>query len=318
MIAICIESSHQRGMGHFYRALTIRNYLKEKHEECILLINKDKVSNQILDREKIPYEIVDYQDVISNWEQKIIKMYQINIWLLDKYETQIELTSHVKQEGVLLAAIDDCGEGAVLVDLHFCSMLLKNQKGKHIFSGKEYLILNPEIKRYQRRRENLGKVLVTLGGSDTYGVTIEVVKILKKHGYPAEILIGPSFQHRELLDREASSYYPIFEAVPSLIQFFYSYDLAITGGGVTCFEANASGLPCIVIANELHEIETGRYIEQFGGAVFAGYYKEIEEKVFDLDMLSIKKMSIAAMQAFSLTGLDQIYNKIQKYKQEKI
>ena len=140
MIAICTESSHQRGMGHFYRALTIRNYLKEKHEECILLINKDKVSNQILDREKIPYEIVDYQDVISNWEQKIIKMYQINIWLLDKYETQIELTSHVKQEGVLLAAIDDCGEGAALVDLHFCSMLLKNQKGKHIFSGKEYLI----------------------------------------------------------------------------------------------------------------------------------------------------------------------------------
>lgn len=317
MVAICIESSHQRGMGHFYRALTIRDYLKEKQEESILLINKDKVSNQILDRKKIPYEIVDYQDIASNWEQRIIRMYQINIWLLDKYKTQIELTSHVKQEGVLLVAIDDCGEGAALVDLHFCSMLFQNKKGKHIFSGKEYLILNPEIKKYQRRRENLGKILVTLGGSDTYGVTIEVVKILKKYGYLADILIGPSFQHKALLDQEVSSYYPIFQGVQSLMQFFYSYDLAITGGGVTCFEANASGLPCIVIANELHEIETGKYIEQFGGAVFAGYYKKIEEKVFDLHMVSIKKMSISAIQAFPLTGLDQIYNKIQKYKQER-
>ena len=33
------------------------------------------------------------------------------------------------------------------------------------------------------------------------------------------------------------------------------HDLAVTGGGMTPFEANAAGLPCIVVANETFEIQ---------------------------------------------------------------
>lgn len=108
----------------------------------------------------------------------------------------------MKNEGVLLAAIDDCGEGADYVDLHFCAMLFHNLRGRHIYSGKEYMILNPEIARYRRRRTALNKILVTLGGSDTYGVTVKVVKILKEKGLKADIVTGPDFQHSDELKRK--------------------------------------------------------------------------------------------------------------------
>lgn len=314
MIIICIESSHKRGMGHFYRALNMLEYLNAVNEQAVILINNDKAPLRILDEKKITYEIVDFGDVESNWEKVIINKYNADVWLMDKFETMVETARHIKGEGVILAAIDDCGEGADYADLHFCAMLFKNLRGKNIYSGKEYMVLNPEIAKYRRLRTSLGKILLTMGGSDTYGVTVEVVKILKEKGLKADIVTGPDFRHGDELRRELEDGFSVYTAVPSLIEKFYEYDLAITGGGVTCFEANASGLPCIVIANELHEIDNAKYIESFGGAMFAGYYKDISKEDIDIDRIDIREMSGAALRAFSLNGVENIYNVIEGYR----
>lgn len=317
MFAICIESSHQRGMGHFYRALNIVEFLEQTGEESIVFINQDKVSLQILEQKKIPYIVADYSDVSSNWEKKAIEKLGIDVWLLDKFQTGLELAEHVKNENIILTAIDDCGAGAKYVDLHFCSMIYRNLRGKKIYTGKEYLILNQEIEKYRRKREKLGKILITLGGSDTYGVTIKALKILKKSGWRADVAIGPNFKQKDMLFREISCDCKVYQSVPSLIELFSNYDLAVTGGGVTCFEANASGLPCIIIANELHEVEIAKYIETYGGALFAGYYQNIDENCFDLDKLQIEKMSIAALREFRLDGMQKIYQIIKDYRERK-
>lgn len=316
MISICIESSHQRGMGHFYRALNMLTYFSNVNEQAVLVINNDRAAIHILDEKQVLYEIVDYNDITSNWEKDIIKKHQVDVWLLDKFETGTELAEHVKNEGAILAAIDDCGIGAELVDLHFCAMLFHDLRGKHIYSGKEYMILNPEIVKYRRQRTELRKILVTLGGSDTYGVTVKVVKLLKQKGYSADIVTGPNFQHKDLLNQEINSDFVVYETVPSLIAKFYEYDLAITGGGVTCFEANASGLPCIIVANESHEIDNGKYLASFNGAKFAGYHDNITEKDIDIDSINIKEMSTAAMQAIPLNGMDNIYKIIRDYRND--
>lgn len=315
MIAICIESSHQRGMGHFYRALNMLAYFRDVKEQAVLVINNDEPAIQILNDKQVQYEIIDFADVTSNWEKDIIQKYQVDVWLLDKFETGIELAEHVKSEGVILAAIDDRGAGSELVDLHFCAMLFHDLRGKHIYSGKEYMILNPEIAKYRRQRTELRKILVTLGGSDTYGVTVKVVNILKKKGYSADIVTGPDFQHKDLLNQAIDSRFVVYNTVPSLIAKFYEYDLAITGGGITCFEANASGLPCVIIASELHEIDNGKYLSGFGGARFAGYYRNIDEKELDLEELDIEAMSINGLNTFELYGMQNIYSKIQSYRE---
>lgn len=317
MYAICIECSHWRGMGHFYRALNVLDYLRNVEEKAVIVINRDQVAIQMLNDMQILYEIVDYFDVSSNWEHDIIRKYHVNVWLLDKFETSLELAEHVKSENVDLVAIDDCGMGADLVDLHFCSMLFHDLRGKNIYFGKEYMILNPAIVKYRRQRLELKKILVTLGGSDTYGVTVKVVKILKKMGYSADIVTGPNFQHKDLLKQVLDSRFVIYETVPSLIAKFYEYDLAITGGGVTCFEANASGLPCIIIANELHEIESAKYLAEYNGAKFAGYYKDVGENDLDISSINIREMSTAAMRAVTLDGMDNVYKAIQSYRRRK-
>ncbi len=314
MIAICIESSQQRGMGHFYRALNLLAYFKNMDEKTMIIINQDEESLQILKKENIIYEVADYNDVVSNWEKEMIQKYGIEVWLLDKFQTKLEMAEHIKSMDVLLAAIDDSGAGADLVDLNFCSMTFRDLRGKKIYKGKEYMVLNPDIVKYRRYRTKLKKILVTMGGSDTYGVTIKVVRILKQLGYSAHIIIGPNFKYKRLLEKEINDQFVIYNTVPSLIKKFYEYDLAITGGGVTCFEANSSGLPCMIIANEQHEIDSGKYLESFGGAKFIGYYKDVSKKDIHIEKLNISEMSKAGLKALSLNGIANIYNTIQDYR----
>lgn len=311
MFAVCIEASHLRGMGHLFRALNLTAYFRQKNEPFVIFINQDPASLQILEEEKVPYEIVDFSDESSNWEATLIHKYRISVWLNDKFESSRALCTHVKQENILLAVIDDRGEGAELADLHFAGMMFGKRKeeipGKHVYLGLDYNILNPEIAKYVRKREKLGKIIVTLGGSDTYGVTVKAVKLLKEHGYRADVLTGANFRHERELSEVIDEEDHVFHTVPSLMETFHEYDLAVTGGGVTALEANAAGLPCVIIANELHEIATGKYLAQMGGAVFAGYYKEIKENCFDLSGLSISHMSECALQHVNLQGSENIY-----------
>lgn len=312
--AICIESSHERGMGHLFRALNVCRYLRQTGDGYVVLMNHDEVSERILDANDILNETVDYLDESSNWERNMIRKYQTNVWIMDKFNSNVNLCSHVKDEGVLLVGIDDCGEGAALFDVHFCCLLFQEKRGRHIFAGKDYLVLNPDIARYRRARSNLNKIMVTLGGSDTYGVTIRVIKALIWAGIAADVVIGPNFQHREELKNIINENYKIYDSVDSMIAFMSGYDLAITGGGVTCIEANASGLPCIIIANETHEIDIGKWVASFGGSQFAGYYSVIDEDVFkDIEQLEMNAMSQKAMGAFELNGVGRMFEVIKSF-----
>lgn len=316
MFAICIEASHMRGMGHLFRALNLLSYFEEKKESYIIFLNDDDASVNILKERNVSYEIIDFEDKNDDWVKKLIKKYNISVWLNDKFESSYSLCHNIKKEGIPLAVIDDRGAGASLADVHFAGMMFgenaKRIKGKHIFLGADYNILNPEIVKYRKKRAKLHKIIVTLGGSDTYGVTVQVVKLLKRYGYKADIVVGANFRHSKELKEAVDDKYHIFYTVPSLMEMFSSYDLAITGGGVTPFEANAAGLPCVIIANEPHEIDTGKYLEQMGGSVFAGFYQELNENVFELNRLNIEMMSEKALCSVNLDGRKNVWRELKK------
>lgn len=316
MLAICIESSHKRGMGHFFRMLNITEYLNHIQKKYIVLINNDKVSLSMLNERHIPYEVVDLFDYETNWEIEVIRRYNIDVWLNDRMGTDIRTSENIKSTGIKLCAIDDTGSGARLADVNFAAMVFKNTDkldGHKVLIGSDYLILNSDISKYRRLRTYADRIVVTLGGSDTYGVTLQVVEYLKRMGCTATIIVGPSFMHIEQLEALVSdSNFTIKQNVPSLIEEFYNYDIAITGGGVTPFEACASGLPCMIIANEEHEIAIAEHLENKKCAVFVGYYKNLTFENFSekISNLNIRELSKNGLFTISLNGLDNIINEV--------
>lgn len=305
MIGICIESSHQKGMGHLFRALNFARFLEEKREPYIVFVNNNEIAIRILKEKKIPFDITDYYDEI-----KLIQQYNIDIWVNDRLNTKLEHARNVISQNCKLANFDDLGEGAKLADLNFSPLHTKTFSKKN-FNTLDYLILNKEIDKYKKHRTSYNKMIVTLGGSDTYGVTIKIVGLLKAINKKITILIGPSFKHINELNKIVDKNFTVKQNVPSLMKEFSYYDLAITGGGITPFEANASGLPCIIIANESWEIDNAKILEKLGSSVYAGHHTNISTETF-LNIDKCEKMSTLGLQNLNTNAIDKIYYEIKQ------
>ena len=314
MFALCIESSHQKGMGHLYRALNFIDFINGRNEPSIVFINNNEAACDVLNSRGMLFETVDLTDCVGDWETGLISKHGIDVWVNDRLDTDIRHARNIKKNGVKLVTFDDRGSGAELADIHVAALAFAREgqpKGRNILAGLDYLILNREIAKYKRVRTHAKNIIVTLGGSDTYGVTLKVVGILKGLNKKATVHIGPSFKHRKELEAMIDKDFHIISNVPSLMEEFSRHDLAITGGGMTPFEANASGLPCIIIANEIFEIPNARLLSEIGSSVFAGYHKDINTDFFKME-LDIEKMSIAGMDAIKLNGAENVYRQIRE------
>ena len=314
MYAICIEASHSMGNGHLFRAINFAMFLKKRGHDVLFLVNDNEVTVRTLKDNSFNYVVVDLSDHQSNWESHLIDRYEIAVWINDRLDTKLDHSKKIKEKNVCLLTFDDLGTGAVLADIHVAALISSNKgdlQGKVVLHGMEYLILNKEIDKYRRIRTAVEKYIVTLGGSDTYGVTITVMNILRQRCLPATIILGPFFQHEAELQNVMSELFTIKRYVPSLMAEFYQHDIAVTGGGVTSFEACASGLPCIVIANEIHEIPNAQLLHDLGVSVFAGYYKEIDVAVFGR-CLDVHEMSKCALDILSTNAADKIYEVVYK------
>lgn len=310
---ICVESSHQKGMGHLIRALNLIKLLEGKGNSCLLIVNNDAASISFLKKLSVNFEVVGMDNSAANWESSVIEKHKIDIWVNDRMDTLIEHAKKIKLNKIPLVCIDDKGSGAELADINFGSLPLSfngNLKGKKVLKGLQYLILNKEIDRYKKIRKRIERVLVVLGGSDTYGITLKVAEILRSAGRKATIVTGPLSRYKLELNKFKYEGFTVKNSVTSLISEFSNYDLAITGGGITPFEANASGLPCIVIASELFEVENGIFLNGLGSSVFAGYHEELNNDIFNWDNLDIEKMSKIGMNRIKTDGAANIYKEL--------
>lgn len=295
-------------MGHFYRALNLAETLAQFKIPYIFYLNDDKPSRIILAERGLPHRIVDLDEINSNWELRLIQADGIVLWANDRLDTNRSHAQKVKAAGLPLVTFDDRGTGAALADLNIAALSFNENEilgGARVLRGTEYLILNSQIEDCTRVRTRVDSILVTMGGSDTYGVTVVVVKMLKEMGLTATIVIGPSFAHQALLNSVISEDFVLKQGLKSMIHEYLFHDLAITGGGLTPFEANASGLPCVVIANETFEIPVGRELERLGCSAFAGYHESLVKPLFNSN-LPIEQMSMNGIHNIGLGGSQRV------------
>ena len=307
MFAICLESSHARGMGHLFRSLNLAHELERRGQAVTLLVNDDAASLRVLlEQERAPL-VVDLHDLSGGWESSLVSRHGFSVWINDRLDTHAAHASHVRATGIKLVTFDDRGSGAALADLHVAALAFGDEPlaGKVVLRGLNYLILNPDLARYQRLRSAPGSLLVTLGGSDTYGATVKVVAQLAACGLGATVVVGPAFAHHQALDEVLTGAFELRVGVPSMGEEMWRHELAITGGGITPFEANAVGLPCLVVANEDFEIPVARELARLGGSLFAGHHTAIDLSVLE-SVLPLEVMSRAGMARVGLGGVARV------------
>jgi spore coat polysaccharide biosynthesis predicted glycosyltransferase SpsG len=299
-------------MGHLFRSCVLAEALRASGRTVKLYLSDHAPGIDEVKRRGLAFGVVPDQVRDIAWEPQRILSDKIEIWINDMHGTDRRSTQRIKATGVPVVTLDDRGSGAADSDLHIAALFFDPREqpaGRRVLLGTDYLILNPEIAKHRRQRSTDARWIVTLGGADTYGVTPKVMRLLSRHGRSATVIVGPAFTHDAELAAAASGNFVIKRNVASLIEELGAHDIAITGGGVTPFEAHASGLPCIVIANEDFEVPVGRSLAERGGAIYAGHHGAIDETALS-SSIPVADMSAAALRAITLDGTRRVVEAI--------
>jgi spore coat polysaccharide biosynthesis predicted glycosyltransferase SpsG len=297
-------------MGHLFRALALAEALESSGETVHLYLNAFAPALDLLKNRTRAFTVVNLDQ--SGWEPKLIQESGIQIWVNDRLDTSADHAAAVHRAGARLVTFDDRGAGAAAADLNIVAFPAtdgENLPGHRVLSGPQSLVLDSAICRLRRRRTTLGSLVVSMGGSDTYGVTVEVARALKKRCRQATVILGPGFAHDEALAMHIGDDITVKRNVPSLAEEFSAHDFAITAGGVTPCEANAAGLPCAIIATEPWEERVGGVLEGLGASLFAGHRQSIDFGFLD-QPLPVAAMSQAGLQSVPCDGAQRVAREI--------
>jgi spore coat polysaccharide biosynthesis predicted glycosyltransferase SpsG len=308
VFAICIEGSHTRGLGHLFRGLALLRALESRGAAVRFYANDDPAVARALEERGQPWTRVPLRDAASGWISERVRADGIRTWIADCFETSVAHARAVRDAGARFVTFNDRGPGAAHADLHVCAVPLDEggaPPGRRVLTGMAYLVLDPVLRTYRRQRTALGSLVVSMGGADTYGLTIEVLRALRARRRQATVVVGPGFAHERELAGLAGEDFLLRRSVASLAEEFARHDLAITAGGVTPFEANAAGLPCVIIAAEPWEERAGRLLAGLGGCRYAGSRHAIDFGALD-EALPVERMSAAALAAVPADGADRV------------
>jgi spore coat polysaccharide biosynthesis predicted glycosyltransferase SpsG len=181
-------------MGHLFRAMHLARVIEKSGEAPFILINDYSPALQILARSGIPHGVVDLSNLDMDWEGRFIRTHGVSTWINDRLDTDARHAAKVKERSSPLVTFDDRGAGAAAADLHIAALAFDPKErlgGTRVLRGVDYLVLDPGIARYRRLRTGRLRTLVTMGGTDTYGLTATVAQHLREAGRVATVVTGP-------------------------------------------------------------------------------------------------------------------------------
>lgn len=273
MIVICVESSHAKGMGHLFRALNLRSALMALGLECLILTNPDNVSEALLVARGVDFICYPAN---GNWDAhaaEVVRDRHVDVWVNDRLDTTMEHAQALLAVGTSLVTFDDFGAGARLAHINVAGLSFvpaADIPGRRVLRGPEWLVLPEEIASARRVATGARRLIISLGGSDTHGGTLEVIQKLESSWESITLILGPNFAHAQSLATVVPDNWVVKKNVPSLIHELLAHDVAITGGGLTAFESSALGLPTLIVACEDFEIPRAQFLADWGCARYAG------------------------------------------------
>lgn len=273
------KGSHRQGMGDIMGSLALAEEFKLQRHLVTFIIDNDIEAIHALKKTEYEFFVVKNSNEKEAWRGKY---YDISI--VNQLTTSYRQLSVIKGHSKLLVTIDDTGSASKKIASLRINPLYYD-KGARCDS--KYIPLNRFFQGAHKQRKsirsNMGRILVTMGGSDTYGFTPQVVKALQIYHRDVDIKIiaGPAFKHSSILNNVISKLkrrFDIFHnvSIRAMCKWIQWADIAICGGGNTLFEMACCGTPAIVICGEPFEEETAYRLAKMGFGKVLPFNKKLD------------------------------------------
>ena len=157
------------------------------------------------------------------------------------------------------------------------------------YEGPAYAILDPAFARVPRRLSSLvrePRILVSMGGSDPYGLTLQALRALDtmpdsmEEPFHVTIAVGPAFLHEVELRTWLAGARRQYETrrEDSLLDLMVNSDLALVSFGTTVYELAAAGLPAIALSITEDHAQSAEVFAQYGSLMHLGLFSHVSDE----------------------------------------
>lgn len=267
-LIIRVDASTQIGTGHLMRCLALAQAWKDAGGKVIFITAcQNEGLLQWLQEEGFEIHLLarSYPD-LGDWDftKDILAAYPKAWVVLDGYHFDEVYHQRIKEAGHRLLVIDDMahlkhyyGDIVLNQNLHAERLHYSCEPYTCLLLGTQYVLLRREFLAWKDWRRDIleitQRVLVTLGGSDPENHTLKVIQALQEveiPGLEATVVIGASNPNADVLETASrQSHIPIrlIHNATNMPELMAWADVAVLGGGSTCWESAFMGLPSIVL-----------------------------------------------------------------------
>lgn len=333
-IGIRADGNSHTGMGHIMRCLVIAKEFIRRNIETIFLVKYDEKLIEILNKNKVKYEIIKSQNLKD--EAKIvcdfIKKLKLEGILIDSYWISNEYLKEIYYNTNLLVSIDDnnlydypshiiLNANIYAKDLNY-KLINPNTK---LLLGCDYAILRDEFIKESPIiiKDKVENILVTMGGCDINNYTPTVLKSISKTDKQINVIVGPQFKNMQTIKNLAliNPNINLINNPKSVKNVMKKNDVAISAAGTTTYELGILGIPTILICQADNQENIGRKTKELEMMISLGSFHKVEEQEIYNSLLYLinnkskrEDMSKKCIQNVGRKGVINIVDEILNYK----
>jgi len=340
---IRVDASKKIGTGHVMRCLAIADFFKSKNINTIFLSRSKQIERQIINRGfeiKILSEVSTTADELNFIKSLIIER-KIKVILLDinNYDTFRDFNAYnlylesLKRLSLFLVSFEDFKDYPYTSDIviipYFGAENIKvhNKTGCKYLLGPKYFVLREEFLKVKpvTVRKKIESILVTMGGSDSKGITLKVLKALgsTELSISLKVVIGGFAQIKDSAIENLLSFYKgsylIIRDASNIAELMSESDIAIINSGLTKYETSVVGLPSLIISNSEYHSELMNGFAKYDTVCHLGSVNKVNKhQIIETIVCFVKdykkrlKMSEAGKVLVDGNGIDRIFTEIPK------
>jgi dTDP-4-amino-4,6-dideoxy-D-galactose acyltransferase len=269
------------GTGHVIRCLLLaRELTQNPGTDVLFLMRDDTVGSRKVRSEGFPVNLIPPQGDEAAATLKAIMQFNPDVVVIDSLNVPSDDLALIKRTGVILIALDYIGEGKKFTDFTINPIFAT---GENPYEGYDYMVLPPVSGRTipsEITRKKPQKVFVSFGGYDKADLTLKFLASLNgaKNTCEYHVVVGQLYDQ---FDRLKQRYHQrqdvhLYQDPPDFSGLLQQAELAVVSGGLTMFQAAASEVPCLVVAQYPHQLENARKLERLGAVESAGLAQDID------------------------------------------
>jgi spore coat polysaccharide biosynthesis predicted glycosyltransferase SpsG len=282
-ISFRTKGNHRQGMGDVTGSLTIAEELRKRGYNVSFVINDDKAAIDMVLEAQFSFSVVENEK-----EEDVWNSYFYDLIVVNQLNTNIDQLSIIRKYCRKLITIDDTGKASrSLADLRINPLYYDDGA----LCEPSFIPLHPMYQETHAKEKvihnTVEQALLTMGGSDTYGLTPQIVEALRPYSdtFMIKVIIGPAFQNhkelRQVLSMKESGF-EIIHAVPleTMCRLIQEADIGVCAAGNTLFEMACCGTPVLTVCNEPFEEETAYRLEKMGFGLVVPFNKTLQKEAF--------------------------------------